>query len=340
VIPHRDQAPVIPRAFYSVADAGHFPGVVALLNSLRLLGHDEPFFLVDAGLTPQQRLRLAEYVTLLDPPPGVPVVFLAPYGPIEHPAEVAILLDADVVVVQPLGELAARAATGRLVAFVNDPPNDDRFFPEWAEALGLGALRRRAYVNAGQLLVPATLARTFLPRWIEGQQRIGTTHSRYGTATLDDPFYFADQDILNALLAGYVRDEEIQIFEHRLAPHPPFAGLRLENEVTLRCRYEDGARPFLLHHIMRKPWLGPTRTTIYSRLLIRLLLRADVVVPLEPRELPMRLRDGRLAAADRARAHIQAVVRAGARRQLGRFGIRTRLGAWWRRRQAAAARRQ
>ena len=327
---------MIPRAFYSVADAGHFPGIAALLNSLRLLGHDEPFFLVDAGLTPQQRSRLAPHVTLVDPPPRVPVVFLAPYGPIEHPADVAIVLDADIVVVKPLGELASHAETGRLVAFVNDPPNDHRFFPEWTDALGLGAMRQRAYVNAGQLVLPAALSRTFLPRWIRAQQRIGTAHSRYGKASLADPFYFADQDVLNALLGAYVRDEEIQIYEHRLAPHPPFAGLRLEDEATLQCRYEDGASPFLLHHIMTKPWLGATRTTIYSRLLTRLLLRADVAVPLEPRELPMRLRDGPVAAADRARAHGQAIVRAEARRQLGRFGIRTKVLACWRKRQAGA----
>lgn len=328
---------MIPRAFYSVADAAHFPGVVALLNSLRLLGHDEPFFLVDAGLTPQQRSRLAPQVTVVDPPPGVPVVFLAPYGPMEHPAEVAVLLDADIVVVQPLRTLVARAETGRLVTFVNDPPNDDRFFPDWRNALELGALRRRAYVNAGQLVIPATLAGTLLPRWIEAQQRIGTASSRYGNASLADPFYFADQDVLNALLAARVPDEEIQILEHRLAPHPPFAGLRLEDELTLRCRYEDGASPFLLHHIMTKPWLGATRTTIYSRLLTRLLLRSDVAVRLEPRELPMRLREGPLAAADRARSHAQATMRAEARRRLGRFGIRTRARGWWRRRHTGGA---
>jgi hypothetical protein len=326
---------VIPRAFYSVADAAHFPGVAALLNSLRLLGHDEPFFLVDAGLTPQQRSRLARHVTMLDPPARVHAVFLAPYGPIEHPAEVAILLDADIVVVRPLGALAACAEAGRVVAFVNDPPNHHRFFPEWKDALGLGALRRRAYVNAGQLVIPDALARTFLPRWTEAQQRIGTARSRYGSATLGDPFYFADQDVLNALLAAYVPDEAIEILEHGLAPHPPFAGLRLEDILTLRCRYEDGTSPFLLHHIMTKPWLGATRTTIYSRLLTRLLLHSDVAVPLEPRELPMRLREGPLAATDRARSHGQAAMRAEARRQLGRFGIRTRARGWWRKWRAA-----
>jgi hypothetical protein len=56
-----------------------------------------------------------------------------------------------------------------------------------------------------------------------------------------------------------------------------------------------------------------------------------------PAELPLRLRKGRLAGADRRRAHAQAVVRMQARRQLGRFGIRTRLAARRHRRHAGGS---
>lgn len=326
---------MIPRAIYSVADTNHFLGAVALLNSLRLVGHDEPFLLVDAGLTAEERSRLAVHATMIPAPEGVPPVFLAPHGPVEHRAKVAIILDADIVVTRPLTELVTAAESGRLVAFVDPAPVGDRFFPEWADALGLGPLRHRPYVNAGQLVLPAALATRLLPRWIQLQDRIGTRHSRYGTAKLDDPFYFADQDVINALLAADFNDDEILMLEDRLAPHPPFAGLQLEDEAELRCRYDDGARPFLLHHILAKPWLAATRKTIYSRLLTRLLLSDDVTVRLEPEELPLRLREGPLAAVDRTRAHVQAVVRSEGRRQLGRFGIRTRLAA--RRREGAGA---
>jgi hypothetical protein len=326
---------VIPRAVYCVADTKHFPGAVALLNSLRLLGHDEPFLVVDAGLTGEERSRLAGHATVVTSPEGTPPVFLAPHGPIAHPADVAIILDADIIVTRPLTELVAAAEAGRLVAFVDDPGTDDRFFPEWAEVLGLGPLRQRPYINAGQLLLPAALATRLLPRWIDGQKRIDIRHSLYGNATLGDPFYFADQDVVNAVVAAEFTDDEILILEHRLAPVPPFPGLRLEDEVGLLCRYDDGARPFMLHHIMAKPWLAATRSTIYSRLLTRLLLAADVAVRLEPEELPLRLREGHLAAADRRRAHVQTTVRSEGRRQLGRFGIRTRLRAWRRRRKGA-----
>jgi hypothetical protein len=328
---------MIPRAIYSVADTRHFHGAVALLNSLRLLGHDEPFFLVDAGLTAGERSRLARHATVVSAPVGARPEFLTPYGPLEHPTGVAIILDADIIVTRPLTELAIAAEAGRLVTFVNDPPNDERLFPEWAEVLDLGSLRQRPYINAGQLLLPAELAARLLPRWIKGLERIDTRRTQYTPAMLEDPFYFGDQDIVNALLAADFTDDEILMLEHRLAPHPPFPGLRLEDEVGLVCRYADGARPFMLHHILAKPWLAATRTTIYSRLLTRLLLGADVAVRLEPEELPLRLREGRLAAADRMRAHCLAIVRSEGRRQLGRFGIRTRLRALRRRREGAGS---
>ena len=45
-------------AFYCVADERYFLGAVGLINSLRLVGHTEPIFLLDCGLTAAQR-RLA-----------------------------------------------------------------------------------------------------------------------------------------------------------------------------------------------------------------------------------------------------------------------------------------
>src|SRR5207247_5704741 len=91
--------------------------------------------------------------------------------------------------------------------------------------------------------------------------------------------------------------------------------------------YDDGERPFLLHHTMAKPWLQATPWNAYARLLPRLLLAPDVALRLRPDQVPLRLRQGPLAAADRRRADVQARVRRGARRQLHRFGIRTRLAA-------------
>ncbi|MDH6454604.1 MULTISPECIES: hypothetical protein [unclassified Streptomyces] len=328
-------APLPGTAFYTVADQRFFPGLVALLNSLRLTGHEEPLIVVDNGLSPGQRELLADHVTLVDPPsPDLPAVFLAPYGPRLRPAQVAVLIDADIIVTRPLTEITEAAGRGRIAAFVDCLPNSDRFHPEWETALGLGPLSRRPYLNAGFLAFPNDLTARLLPPWLEGQLTVGVTHSRYGRATLDDPFYFADQDVLNAVLSARFEPDELLVLDHRLAPHPPFPGLTLTDRRRLTCRYGDGAEPFLLHHVLAKPWLRATRVTLYSTLLTRLLLEPDVALPLDPSSLPLRLREGRAAALDRRRADTVTFVHDHGRRQLGRFGVRTRL-ARWRSRQAA-----
>ena len=51
-----------PAAFYCVADERYFLGAVGLINSLRLVGHDEPVYLLDCGLTDAQRELLAAHV--------------------------------------------------------------------------------------------------------------------------------------------------------------------------------------------------------------------------------------------------------------------------------------
>ena len=59
-------------SFYCVADQRYFPGAVALVNSIRLVGHREPIVLLDCGLTPAQRRLLEPEVELVTRPPGTP----------------------------------------------------------------------------------------------------------------------------------------------------------------------------------------------------------------------------------------------------------------------------
>jgi hypothetical protein len=322
--------PPLPCAFYSACDSRYFVGVVALLNSLRLVGQAEPFFLVDGGLTPEQRALIADHVTLIPAPPGVDRIFLAPVGPMEHPANVAVILDADVIVIQPVTELVERARGGRLIAFENIWPNHDRFFPEWESALDLKPIRRQPYVNAGQLLVPSSLSTRLLSSWLGGTRQLDARRTWMGKASLSEPFYFGDQDVLNAILASTLDPNELTILDYELAPHPPFPRLSLLDVEWLLCRYADGEQPFFLHHTIAKPWLKATPSNVYSRLLTRLLLAPDVTVRLQPSQLPLRLREGHIAGVDRRRATAQAFLYAHARKQLCRFGIRTRIREWQR----------
>lgn len=314
-------------AFYSVSDHRHFPGLVALINSIRLLGHEEPIFVVDAGLESEQRELVSQEATVIGAPAGVPLVFLRPVGPLTYPADIAIILDADIIVVATLTELIAAARTGRMIAFVDNEPHHDRFFPEWESRLELGRLRRQPYCNAGQTVVPRSLNDKLLRRWNECLAKIDVERTWHKNGKLSDPFYFGDQDVLNALAASVLDDDETIALDHRLAPYPPFTGLKLVDENRLICRYDDGTQPFVLHHILGKPWLQATRRSIYTLLLSRLLLAPDVALRLEPAQVPLRLRNGHLPAADRLRAHAQASIVAQTRHQLGRFGVRTRLAA-------------
>jgi hypothetical protein len=314
-------------AFYTVADRRHFVGAVALLNSLRLVGHTEPVFLVDAGLTDTQCARLKGLVTLLPSPAGMPPVYMAPLGPLARPAEVAVIIDADIIVVRPLTEFVESSREGRVVGFVNDPPNHERFFPEWATRLDLGVLRRRPYLNAGLFFVPSPLDDRLLRHWLACQEKIDYGRTRYGAAGMSDPFYFADQDVVNALFSAELRDEEIVCMEHRWAPHTPFRDIRIVDDLGLACEYADGTQPYLLHHTLAKPWLQATVPNAYSRLLPRVLLAPDVALRLSPQDLPLRLRTGPLANGARFSSGLQAHVRRAVRRQIGRLGIRTRMAA-------------
>jgi hypothetical protein len=319
---------MLETAFYCIADRRHFLGAVALLNSLRVVGHDEPFFLLDAGLTADQRAFIADHAVVIAAPQNVHPVFLKPHGPTQYPAGVAIVFDADIIVTRPLTGLIEKARSGQLVAFVDNPPHHDRFFPEWQAALDLGPLRRQPYFAAGQLFIPRQMAQDLLPAWEAAQEMIDVDRTWFGRGKLFEPFYFADMDAINAIASASLRPDEITFLDHRLAPTPPFAGLSLVDKRSLSCRYADGTQPFLLHHFLAKPWIRATRTTIYSSLLTRLLLGGDVVARVDKGWVPLRLRKGHLADLDRRRAHLQATIRSNARRQLGRFGIRTRLAAW------------
>jgi hypothetical protein len=291
---------------------------VGVLNSLRVVGHTEEVVFVDAGLRPDQRRRLAEHATVIDSERALPAYLLklSPGAPPE--ADARVLIDADVLVVRPLTELIAFARRGKLVAFTD--PVAQRSYEEWSSLLELPPVRRQPYVNAGVLAVGEKLGRQLLPIVVEGTRKLDIERSQHGGGSAEEPFYFYDQDVLNAVLASEAPPEVLVVLPHRLAPHPPFPGLELVDRQVLRCRYSDGTEPFVLHHVLAKPWLRSTRRSIYEVLLRRVLHGNDVPLPIDPAELPLRLREGPLASLDRARADLAARARA----QRGRLGLRRR----------------
>ncbi len=121
-----------------------------MVNSLRLFGHSEPIFMLDCGMSPTQRELVCDEVTVVRAPDDSQPFLLKTIAPLRHPAEVMVLIDADMIVTRSLAGLIERASGGRAVA-VED--RLDRFFPEWGELLGTGTARRRPYISSSLMFL-------------------------------------------------------------------------------------------------------------------------------------------------------------------------------------------
>jgi hypothetical protein len=279
----------VTTAFYCVVDERYFLGAVGMLNSLRLAGHDEPVFALDCGLTAAQRRRLEPHATLVAGPTDAPPYLLKTIAPLAHPADVMVLIDADMIVTRPLTQLVERAARGGVVAFANDA---DRFVREWGQALELGPIRRTTYVSSGLVLLGGDEGAEVLRLLDDRQRRVEFERTFYGTDEPGYPFRYPEQDVLNAILSTRADPERVTVLDNRLAPNPPYRGLRVVDIDALRCAYRDGTEPFVVHQYVRKPWLESTYDGVYPRLLRTVLTRDGAAVRLPPACLPAHWRPG------------------------------------------------
>jgi hypothetical protein len=326
-------------AFYCVADSSYFLGAVGMLNSLRMLGHREDVFILDCGLTPDQRGQLAPHATLVPGPVDAPPCLLKTVAPLRHPADVMVLIDADIVVTRSLAKLIERASEGRVLAIKD---GEDRYFPEWGALLGTGPPRRQPYVSVSLVILGDGPGREVVALMDEMQTRIDVQGSPFAGRVPDraffrgdyaapaarHPFFYPEQDVLNAILATRVDPSRIEVLDRRSEADPPFAGLRVVDEQTLRCSYRDGTEPYALHHFALKPWLERTFHSPYARLLRRLLISSDLPLRVPEDQVPLRLRTG--ARAFLARMAVNAY-------DLARWYFRDRPWAWLR---ARVSRRQ
>ncbi len=280
------------RAVYTVGDMRHFLGVVALVNSLRLTGWMEAIVVVDCGFAEWQRRLLSAEVQLLPAPPETAPHLLKAVGPLRRPARTMAVIDADVVITRSLEPLFRAAEDEMRLVAVTDALGD-RFDTRWGDLLGLGQLRPRPYVNSGFLVTPLDLGRRILGELERLQPLLDVRRSMIGSGNPTDPFYFLDQDALNALLASTaVSDDDLHILPYDAVPHPPFAGIAVADARALRLTCMDGAQPYGLHHIQRKPWLHHLPATPYSELLPRLWLADDLPLRLDESHVPLRFRTG------------------------------------------------
>jgi hypothetical protein len=310
-------------AFYCMSSEIYFLGAVGMINSLRLAGHAEPIFVLDLGLTPAHRELLAREARVIPAPRDVPPWLLKAFAPLRHPADVMVLIDADMIATRPLTDLIEQASRGSVVAFRN---NVDRFVPAWGELLDLGPIRRQPYLSSGLVAMGRSPGEEVLRLLEDRQRRVEYELSYFAKDVADYPFRFLDQDVLNTILSTRVRRYRVVALDHRLAPNQPYKGLRLLDEERLRCAYRDGTAPYVVHQYLdRKPWLEPVYHGVYSRLLARLLLGPDVAVRVFEREVPLRMRKGLRARVERKRVDVKDLVRWYARDVIPeRIGARTR----------------
>jgi hypothetical protein len=296
----------VSAAFYCVADSRYFLGAVGAINSLRLLGHDEPVYLLDCGLTREERELLAPEATLVEAPVDAAPTMLKTILPLAHPADIAVFLDTDVILTRSAAELISEAGRDRVVGFRNDM---DRHEPGWGEALDLGVLERRPYLSFALVCIGGDARAAVLDPLAKLQAKVDVERTMWGS---DDPGYplrYADQDVLNAVVAARVPAERVRVLPTALLPVPPFRNLRVTDPESLRCAYPDGTEPYGVHHFLTKPWLERTHEGVYSELLRRLLVGEGIAIRVPQGKIPRRFRRGSVARAERAAINVRERVR-------------------------------
>ncbi len=280
--------------FYTISDSGFFVGTVALLNSLRLTGHDQELVVLDCGFTDSER-RILEGagVSLVRPIDRANAYLLKPYPALLDPDGIVVVIDSDMAVTDSLDPILARAAKGDLCVFPDHPTDLTRWFAEWEQLFELRApLRRQTYMNAGFLAVSAERWLPLLERWRELCVRLDPLSEQLGHP---EALAQRDQDVLNALLMSEVHPDEL----HLLPPYElDLRRIEVEDPATLRC-VADGRRQPILHLALspkvfqRGGWRRVGMNASYVQLLPRLLFEPDVLVRLEPEAVPLWVRPGR-----------------------------------------------
>ena len=327
--------------FYTVADQRFFPAAAGLVNSLRLLGHQDPIALLDCGLRADEREALATECDLVSPPSSEPInpQLLKPFAHLLRPTGIVVILDSDLIVAHRLDEILWEAGEGRLC--VNPDPESTRWFAEWEELFGLGAPpRRQPYVSSGFMAFSVEHWPDLLPRWWEACQRIRSRPTTFYDAP-DSPTAQSDQDALNAVLMSSNRSPSLYLLpEEALPTMEQFRReVRVTDERRLACFIRG--RPVTLIHpsVKVKPfetsrWIDQGRSP-YPRLLRRLLVSIDIRVRVTPAGVPLWLRPGRRGALLASLLYLVNALLDPLRLTLYRLGI----GAALRAARAAVSRR-
>ncbi len=259
--------------------------------------------------------------TIVSGAPETPPYLLKTIAPLRHPAEVMVLIDADIVVTRPLAPADPgdrRPQRGRVQG-----DDVDRFFGEWGRAA-----RPRARCGRGPTSRPASSV-------LAGDRRRRAARASGTTASsrvdFERSWFARRRSRLPVPLhrPGRAQRDPLRPSPSRARspcstpawrPTRPSAALRIVDEATLRCAYRDGIEPFVLHQYLSKPWLEPMYHGLYSRLLEPAAGWADDVAVRVPR--------ARGPAADARRAPSATAPQAGRLQDLARWYVRDVIPEW------------
>jgi hypothetical protein len=284
--------------FFTIADSRFFPGLVAMVNSLRLTGNAGEVVVLDQGLTSEQRSFLESHVTVVRRSPedlGHPVLAKA-YPHLLNAEGTIVLIDSDMIVTDSLSTIISQAEDGKVCAFSNHRTNRDRWFAEWQQIFELpNPPRRQAYRNAGFLCFSTHHWPDLLRTYWEACRKVPPDD--IGRRGDSDPMNEADQDALNAILMSVVPREALaDLPSEGMAFRNELVRVRVVDEQRLVCEL-DG-RPTTILHYTRGPkawergnWKR-VRRDAFTVLLPRILFGDDVPIRLDRDAFPLWLQPG------------------------------------------------
>jgi hypothetical protein len=270
--------------FCTVADSAHYVGLVALVNSLRFHGHDDPITVLDIGLSAAERAELAAHCDVVDPPVrGRHAWLLAPHACLARPADVVVSMDTDVIVTAPLDGILALARDGRVCAFPDRLV--DRWFAEWEHSFALPSPpRHQPYVNTALVAFSTRALPDLLREWARRCDDIEAVPSTTPPLDFDDPLALVDQDAFNALLMSAVASGVVALQPADASAQGTWQlrQTQVDDLRALRCSFRGTSTVLLHSYGIPKPWQPqPSRrlfASAYLRCLRRLVVGDDVAL--------------------------------------------------------------
>ncbi len=285
--------------FYTVGNSKYFLGVVGLLNSLRVVGHQQKVVVLDCGLTSRQQEILRPHCTLY-PVPKEKATNPLQYKPFPYLLQTqgtVVIIDSDMLVTHKLDKILTSAKQGKICLFPDLIPN--RYFPQWQEVFRLDwAPRKQTYANSGFVAFSVEHNPNLLAQWWQACKQIFSLPTVYEGVGLDCPYAAGDQDALNAVLASNYPQDSLEIQSNKGEIFLPFLHrVKIVNVKTLACKYGDYDVTILHSNNQPKPWEIKNvplliKQCSYARLLRRLFIGEDVAIKLASSDLPMIYRQG------------------------------------------------